>query len=401
MPQNIDFATLCSSSYDGIPNEVFSHQLPVYLTSTFEFDSFEQAVDVFARKEGTEKTYFYSRYGNPTTAAVAERIANLEGFGTMLDLRGILTGSGMAAIATLLMGRVVKADRILTQTDLYGGTTELMLKVLQPLGIEPIFTDLADLDAVKHLLETTQGIKLLYAETPANPTLRCYDLEALSRLAHEYGVEVAVDNTFATPYLQQPMMLGVDYVIHSTTKYLNGHGTATGGVIVGKAGEAMQRVWQAMKLLGTNGNPLEAWILMNGMRTLALRMDRHSENALALATFLTKHPAVTSVNYPFLASHPTHAVATAQMRKGGGMLSFNLAGGYDAARHFINTIQLCINAPSLGDADTLVLHPASSSHLNVPKAQREASGIGDGLVRISVGIEHIDDIIADVALGLE
>jgi methionine-gamma-lyase len=230
-----------------------------------------------------------------------------------------------------------------------------------------------------------------------NPSLSCVDIAALSQLAHQYGAWCAIDNTFASPYLQQPFAFGVDFIIHSTTKYINGHGNSIAGVVVARDRALMrEKIWRAMKLLGTNCSPFEAWLTNNGIKTLALRMDRHCANALALAHYLEQHPSVERVNYPGLASHPDHQLAKKQMPKGfGGMLSFEIKGGFDAGLKCMNKIQFCALAPTLGDVDTLILHPASSSHLRVPKAVREENGITDGLIRVSVGIEHIDDIISD------
>jgi methionine-gamma-lyase len=258
--------------------------------------------------------------------------------------------------------------------------------------------DLHDLGQVEAAVKQDDRIKLLYFETPANPTLACVDMVELAAIAKRHGRLSAVDNTFATPYLQQPLQYGVDFVVHSTTKFLNGHGNSIAGAVV-SAHKAQLRmggaVWQAMKLVGTNCSPWDAWLLHNGLKTLALRMQRHSENALALARFLEKNQKVERVNYCGLESHPDHEVAKKQMRAFGGMLSFELKGGLEAGLQVMNDLRLCTLAPTLGDVDTLVLHPASSSHLNVPKAVRLQNGITDGLIRVSVGIEHAGDIIAD------
>jgi methionine-gamma-lyase len=237
----------------------------------------------------------------------------------------------------------------------------------------------------------------LYFETPANPTLACVDMEALARLARQYGVYTAADNTFCTPYLQQPFRYGVDFIVHSTTKFLNGHGNSIAGVLVARDPEWLQtKGWQAMKLAGTNCNPWDAWLVHNGMKTLPLRMDRHSQNAQALAEFLEEHPKVARVNYNGLPSHPDHELASRQMRQFGGMLSFELMGGLEAGVAFMKKVQFCTLAPTLGDVDTLILHPASMSHLNIPKEVRLQNGITDGLIRVSVGIENIRDIQADL-----
>ncbi|HAD11055.1 MAG TPA: hypothetical protein DCF33_01325 [Saprospirales bacterium] len=375
------------------------HVLPLYATSSFDFENIDQGIEIF---KNIESGHVYSRYANPTVDTVAAKIADLEAFG--LDIRpyAVMTSSGMSAIATLMLGTLKSGDKVLSQANLYGGTTELLKSILSPLGIEPVFTDLKQLDRVAELLKTDPAIRMLYCETPANPTLACVDIAALSALAHQHGAICAIDNTFATPMLQQPFAMGVDYIIHSTTKYLNGHGNSIAGVVVGRDHDAMRKgVWKAMKLIGTNCSPFEAWLTNNGIKTLALRMERHCFNAQKLAEFLESHPAVARVNYPGLPSHPDHKLASQQMKGGfGGMLSFELKGGMDAGIRCMNRVQLCSLAPTLGDVDTLVLHPASSSHLAIPKEVRLENGITDGLIRISVGIENIEDIVADLTQAI-
>ncbi|MBK9016221.1 MAG: PLP-dependent transferase [Saprospiraceae bacterium] len=273
------------------------------------------------------------------------------------------------------------------------------VKIFQPLGIETILTDLHDLDHVEDLVKHDPSIRLLYFETPANPTLACVDMTALASIAKRHDRLSAVDNTFATPYLQQPLRFGVDYIVHSTTKFLNGHGNSIAGALVTPHTAQMKMggsIWQAMKLAGTNCSPWEAWLVHNGLKTLAVRMDRHCDNAMRIASFLRNDKNVERVNYCGLPSHPDHAIAKRQMRAFGGMLSFELAGGLEAGVKFMNRIKFCTLAPTLGDVDTLILHPASMSHLNIPKEVRLANGITDGLIRLSVGIEHVDDIIGDL-----
>ncbi len=370
------------------------HVLPIYATSSFVFEDIDQGIDIF---KNIESGHVYSRYANPTVDTVAQKIADLETHGTGLEATAVLTSSGMSAISTLLLGVLKSGDRILTQGNLYGGTTELLRGIFGQFGVEVILTDLRDPEKVESILRDNR-IRMLYCETPANPTLACVDIEALAGLAHRYGALCAIDNTFATPLLQQPFRHGVDFIIHSTTKYLNGHGNSMAGIVIGRDRQMMrQGVWRAMKLAGTNCSPFEAWLTWNGLKTMALRMERHSANALALAGFLEQHPAVARVNYPGLPSHPDHELAKRQMRGGfGGMLSFELKGGLDAGIRCMNRIRFCTLAPTLGDVDTLILHPASSSHIAVPKEVREENGITDGLVRVSVGIENPADIIGDL-----
>jgi methionine-gamma-lyase len=370
------------------------HILPIYATSSFDFEDIDQGIEIF---KNIESGHAYSRYANPTVDTVAAKIAALEAYGLDIEASAVMTSSGMSAIATLFLGTLRSGDKVLSQGNLYGGTTELLKSIFGQFGIETVFADLKNLELVQTALEEDPAIKMLYCETPANPTLACVDIAALSNLAHMYGALCAIDNTFATPVLQQPFALGVDYVIHSTTKYLNGHGNSIAGVVIGRDHEAMRKgVWKALKLVGTNCSPFEAWLTNNGMKTLSLRMERHCANALAVAQYLEKHPAVERVNYPGLASHPDHALAGRQMRGYGGMLSFELRGGLDAGVACMNRIRFCSLAPTLGDVDTLILHPASSSHLAVSKEIRIQNGITDGLIRVSVGIENATDIVADL-----
>ena len=374
------------------------HVLPIYATSSFVFENIDQGVEIF---KNIESGHVYSRYANPTVDTVARKIAGLETFGLNMQAEAVLTSSGMSAISTLLMGLLKAGDKVLSQGNLYGGTTELLTAVLQPFGVETVFTDLRDPDGVEAILRDQPAIRLLYCETPANPTLACVDIGALAELAHRHEAWCAIDNTFPTPLLQQPFAHGVDFIVHSTTKYLNGHGNSIAGVIVGRDRALMRnKVWRAMKLAGTNCSPFEAWLTHNGMKTLALRMQRHCANAQTLAEWLERHPAVERVNYPGLPSHPDHELAKRQMRGFGGMLSFELRGGLEAGLHCMNRIRFCTLAPTLGDVDTLILHPASSSHLNVPKEIREKNGITDGMIRVSVGIENVEDIVADLEQAL-
>lgn len=374
------------------------HQLPIYATSSFEFESIDQGIDIFS---GKATGHVYGRYGNPTIEVVAEKIARLEAFGLDVDAKAILFSSGMSAISTLMMAMLEKGDKILSQGNLYGGTTELFAKILQPLGIELVMMNLQETEKVEETLKGDPTIKMLYFETPANPSLACVDLEKLAEIAKKYDRFTAIDNTFCTPYLQQPFKYGIDFIVHSTTKYLNGHGNSIAGAVVGQDTDLMKnKVWTAMKLLGTNCNPWDAWLINNGIKTLELRMDRHCANAQAVAAFLQNHPRVIKVNYPGLPDHPDHQIAKKQMSQFGGMLSFEIEGGVDTGIQFMNKIKLCVLAPTLGDVDTLILHPASMSHLNIPREIRLRNGITDGLIRVSIGIENVEDIIADLEQAL-
>lgn len=368
------------------------HQLPIFATSSFAFDTLEDSIQVFS---GQKSGHTYSRYGNPTIDTVAAKIAAMEAFGTGLDAYGFLTSSGMSAISVLISAMLKNGDTILTQGDLYGGTTELFVKVLANNGIKTIFIDMNDLDQAEHLCATNRSIRMVYIETPANPTMKCIDIHKTTKMAAKYGVFTCVDNTFCTPLIQQPLSFGVDFVIHSTTKYLNGHGNSIAGAIVAHDTRYKNQIWTHLKLMGATCNAWDAWLINNGLKTLALRIKKHADNAMTLAKWLQVHPKVKNVNYPGLKDHTSHQIANKQMKSFGGMLSFEMDGNMAQITTIINKLKFCTIAPTLGDVDTLVLHPASSSHLNVDKSLREANGITDGLVRLSIGIENVDDIIAD------
>jgi methionine-gamma-lyase len=374
------------------------HILPIYATSSFEFESINEGIDIFTnKKEG----FVYSRYANPTVTSVADKIGQLESYGMDGDAYCMMTSSGMSAISTLIAGCLNQGDKILTQGNLYGGTTELLKKVFGRFGIDAIFTDFQKYDELETILKGDDTIKMMFLESPANPTLACVDLEILAALGKKYGAYTAIDNTFCTPYLQQPLKYGIDFVVHSTTKYLNGHGNSIAGAIVSMDHEVMkEKVWTAMKLIGTNCNPFDAWLTNNGLKTLVVRMEKHSTNAMALAEFLDGHDKVEHVNYTGLPGHSDHELAKKQMRLHGGMMSFEVKGGVEAGKTLMNNISMCTLAPTLGDVDTLILHPASMSHLNIPKEIRMANGITDGLIRVSVGIEDIVDLKADLKNAL-
>lgn len=381
-----------------------AHLTPIYATSTYTFDSAEQGINVF---QGKEEGYIYGRFGNPTINEAEDKIAMMEAYqlqdsqGNPLQLKAILHASGMAAITTMLLSNVKAGEKIITHYSLYGGTQELIDKVLPDLGIEAVIVDFHSPDAVENAIKADESITLMYIETPANPTLQCIDIATLSTLGKTYGLTVCADNTFATPYLQQPFKYDVDFVMHSTTKFLNGHGTAVGGILIGRDIEKMNTVvTKKHRLLGANSNAFEAYLLTNGLRSFCLRMERHCSNAHRVAGFLSEHPMVKHVNYLGLASHPDYQIAQAQMKHPGALMSFELKGGYEAALTFINNLKLCTNAVSLGTCDTLISHPASTTHVGVKPEDRIKFGITDGLIRMSVGIESVEDILADIEQSL-
>ncbi len=375
------------------PRTTKPHQLPIYATSSFEFESIEEGIDIF---KDPEKAHIYARFSNPTVDAVGQKIAALESYGTeVTDAWGIMTSSGMSAISTLVFGLLQQGDKILTQGNLYGGTTELLKNVMTRYGIDVVLVDLRDEQAVRDAISADSTIKMVYFETPSNPALDCIDIELIATIAKETGIVSAIDNTFCTPAIQRPFLYGIDYIIHSTTKYLNGHGNGISGAIIGKTLENKKKVWSAMKLIGTNCNAWDAWLTNVGMKTLNLRMERHSANGLALSQYLSTHAKVDRVNYLGLESHPDHQTAQKQMNMYGGMMCFEVKGGIEGGLRFMNAVTIGALAPTMGDVDTLILHPASMSHLNVDKEIRLANGITDGMIRVSVGIEDIEDLIED------
>ena len=383
----------------------YAHLTPIYATSTFVYDDAEQGMRRFS---GKEPGYIYSRWGNPTYREAEEKIAAMETFGVTdqhgapLALKAYLQSSGMAAISTLMMSTLKAGDKVLSHYSLYGGTQEQFNTLLPTFGVDAVIADLRDLNLAEDMLKQHPAIKMIYLETPANPTIQCVDIEALTKLGKQYGKIIACDNTFATPYLQQPFKYGVDFVVHSTTKFLNGHGTAIGGVFIGRDLDAMKgRTYKIFKALGGSSSPFDAFLLVNGMKTLEVRMERHCSNAEKVAALLNTHKAVASVNYNGLPSHPDYAVAKKQMRHPGAMMSFELKGGLQSGINFMNKLQLCTRTVSLGTCDALLSHPASMTHYSVPKEQRERYGITDGLIRMSVGMENIADILSDLEQALK
>ncbi len=385
----MSLATRCVHAGEG-HNPFGAHATPIYQTSTYVFESAEQAAAAFSGGPG----YRYIRFPphTPTHAAFIEKICSLEG-----GAAGLAFSSGMAAETTLVLSLLQKGDHLLTTDIIYGGTYGLFSSLLPKLGIEVSFVDTTDPENVRAGLQ--KNTRLVFLESPANPTMSVSDIGEIAKIAHEAGARLAVDNTFATPYFQRPLWLGADAVVESCTKYIGGHGDLLGGVAVGSE-ELISDMRRTALLAGGTMGTHEAWLCLRGCKTLHLRMERHAENALHLAKFLEAHPAVEKVNYPGLSSHPQHALAGRQMSGWGGMLSFVVRGGVKAGRILMNSLNLCSLAVSLGSVDTLVEHPACMTHAIMPKEMRERMGISDGLVRVSVGIEDKDDILADFAQGL-
>ena len=338
---------------------------------------------------GEGRGYIYSRMGNPTVAALEKSVAALEG-----GYAGLACSSGMAAIHTTLAVLLQAGDHLVCSDAVYGPTCTLVETVLSRFGIECTMVDTSDLAAVERAMRP--NTKVVYIETPGNPTLVICDLEAVCRMAHRRGAQVVVDNTFMTPILQQPFRWGVDVVVHSLTKFLNGHADVVGGMIVVKEEGQYPTFRKTLNQLGGVLPPFESFLVHRGIKTLALRMQRHCENAAKTAEFLEQHPAVEWVRYPGLTSHPQHQIACKQMTGPGGMISFGLKGGLEAGRTMMNTVELCSLAVSLGGVESLIQHPASMTHATMGAEARRRANISDGLVRVSVGIENVNDIIADL-----
>ncbi|HKO03329.1 MAG TPA: aminotransferase class I/II-fold pyridoxal phosphate-dependent enzyme [Candidatus Acidoferrales bacterium] len=369
----------------GVGTEV---GLPISRTSNFTFRNTEE-MRLWAA--GKSKAYIYTRYGNPTLAVVEEKLAALEG-----GEAAIVTASGMAAISSALIAHLSSGDEVIASTQLYGGTYRLMRDVLPRMGIRVRHVE-CDLGGIERMV--TPLTRVLYVESPTNPTLRLVDLEKAAGFARRHGLVAMVDNTFATPLLQKPLGLGFDVVVHSATKYLAGHSDVIAGAAVGSR-ERIKEVRQAVIYLGGSMDPEAAFLLDRGIKSLSVRMARHSENAMAVARFLEKHPKVARVHYPGLKSHPDHALARRQMRAFGGMMAFDLNGGLAAARRFCDRVRLFLLAASLGGVESLVILPAYTSHYNMSAAELKAAGVTPGTVRVSVGLEDAGDLIADLCQAL-
>lgn len=367
-----------------------SHATPIFQTSTFIFENAEQGARRFAFEEGG---YIYSRLGNPNTNELEEKMAALEG-GEM----AIAAGSGMAAISTALLTLLKQGDHIVTSDTLYGCTFGFITEMLPQYGIEVTLVDASDLKQVEEAMK--DNTKVVYLETPANPTLKVIDIAGVAEIAHKFDAKVIVDNTFMTPFLQRPLELGADVVVHSATKYLGGHGDIIAGIIVGSKELLFDMKFPHLKDLGGILGPFDAWLLVRGIKTLGMRMEKHCKNAQKVAEYLENHPLVDKVYYPGLASHPQYEIAKKQMDGFGGMIAFELKGGVEEGRTLMDSVEMIGLAVSLGCVDSLIQHPASMTHSPVPKEERLAAGITDGLVRLSVGIEDVEDIIADLEQAL-
>ncbi|WP_226700428.1 methionine gamma-lyase [Qipengyuania gaetbuli] len=364
---------------------------PMHLASTFAFESAEHGGAIFA---GEQPGYFYSRISNPTVDLLEQRLAVLEGAEA-----GVAAASGMGAITAVMWSILEAGDEIVTDETLYGCTFAFFRHGLAKFGVKVTHVDLTDPAALEAAMN--DRVKVVYFETPANPNMRLVDIAAISAVAKRHGAQVVVDNTYATPALTRPIELGADIVVHSATKYLGGHGDLVGGLVAGSA-EMMQKVrLEGLKdMTGAVMSPFTATLIMRGLKTLALRMERHSRTALEVAQWLEAQPQVAAVHYPGLQSFDQHELATRQMALPGGMIAFDLVGGYDQGIRFMNRLEMIIRAVSLGDAETLIQHPASMTHSTYTPEERAAHGIGEGLLRLSIGLEEAGDIFADLEQAL-
>ena len=366
------------------------HSTPLYLTSGFVFDDSEEMRASFAEEKQRD---LYSRYSNPNTSEFIDKICKMEG-----AEEGYAFASGMAAIYSTFAALLSAGDHIISARSVFGATHSLFTKYFPKWQIETSYFKVNELETITDLIQP--NTKIIYAETPTNPGVDVLDIEVLSRIAKKHGLLLIIDNCFATPYLQQPIKFGADLVIHSATKLIDGQGRVLGGVTVGSK-DLMREIYLFSRLTGPSLSPFNAWVLSKSLETLAVRAERQCENALRLATFLEGHPKVNWVKYPFLKSHPQYEIARKQMKLGGVVVTFEVQGGVAAGQQFFDNIQLCSLSANLGDSRTIVTHPASTTHAKLEEEDKRAVGITDGLVRCSLGLEHVEDIIADIQQALQ
>ncbi|MGB7554372.1 MAG: PLP-dependent aspartate aminotransferase family protein [Candidatus Korobacteraceae bacterium] len=368
-----------------------SVNVPIYQTSTFAFRSAAQGAALFS---GEQDGFIYTRIGNPTVRALEDNVAELEnGYG------GIATSSGMGAICTVYLALLNAGDHVMSTASVYGPTRGLLEKDFSRFGVESTYVDTCDLAHVEKALRP--NTKLVYVETPSNPTMQVTDIERVSTIAHKNGCLLVVDNTFASPYLQQPLDLGADVVLHSVTKFINGHADVVGGILVAKEMEVYKRLHRMMVNSGCNMDPHQAFLVYRGLKTLGIRVERAQKSALEIARWLEVQPEVKAVRYIGLESHPQHEIAKRQMSGFGSMISFDLEGGMEAGRLLMDNVRLATLAVSLGGVESLIEHPASMTHASLSPADRRLAGFSDGLVRYSVGIEDVEDLIADLRQALD
>lgn len=370
--------------------ENLEHSVPLYLTSSFVFEDAEDMRASFAEEK---ERNIYSRYSNPNSTEFIDKVCQMEGAES-----GFAFASGMAAVFSTLAALLDSGDHVLSARSIFGSTHSLFTNFFPKWNIDHTYFKIDALEEIESLI--TPKTKIIYAETPTNPGVDVLDLEELGKIAKKNNLILVIDNCFASPYLQQPIKFGADLVIHSGTKLMDGQGRVLAGITVGSA-ELMDRVYRFSRITGPALSPFNAWVLSKSLETLAIRVDRHCENALKLAEYLEAHENINWVKYPFLKSHPKYEIAIKQMKAGGCVVAFEVKGGLDAGREFFDSIKLLSLSANLGDSRTIVTHPASTTHSKLSIEERAAVGISDGMVRISVGLEHIDDIIADIAQALE
>ncbi|HQA87339.1 MAG TPA: aminotransferase class I/II-fold pyridoxal phosphate-dependent enzyme [Bacteroidales bacterium] len=368
-----------------------SATVPIYQTSTFKFKSAQHGADCFL---GKSDGYIYTRIGNPTIKALERNIAELEG-----GFDGIATSSGMGAVSSVYMALLGAGAHIVSADAVYGPARGILETDFSRFNVEATFVNTSRIENIKAAIRP--NTKVLYIETPANPTMEMTDIAACAKLAKEHNLILVVDNTFCSPYLQKPLALGADVVLHSVTKFINGHADIVGGVIVTKNEELYKKIRHSMVYLGCNMDPTQAFMVLRGVKTLSIRIERAQENAMKVAEFLSKHPKVAWIKYPGLPSYPQYELAKKQMNGFGSMMSFGLKGGYEAGRKMMDHVHLALLAVSLGGVETLIQHPASMTHAGISKENKLAAGITDDLIRFSVGIEDINDIIEDLKHALE
>ncbi len=371
-------------------DEFGSATVPIYQTSTFKFKNAQHGADCFS---GKSNGFIYTRIGNPTIHALEQNIAELEnGFG------GIATSSGMGAVSSVYMALLGAGSHIISSDAVYGPARGILEQDFSRYNVEASFVNTSETENI--IAAIKPNTKVLYIETPANPTMDITDIAACAKIAKEHNLLLVVDNTFCSPYLQKPLLLGADVVLHSVTKFINGHADIVGGVIVAKDPEIYKKIRHSMVFLGCNMDPTQAFMVLRGVKTLAIRIERAQENALKVAKFLEAHPKVAWIKYPGLESHPQFNLAKQQMNGFGSMMSFGLKGGYEAGKKLMDNVHLAMLAVSLGGVETLIQHPASMTHAVVSREDKLAAGITDDLVRFSVGIEDVEDIIEDLNQGL-
>ncbi len=374
-----------------IKDQFGSAVVPIYQTSTFAFEDAEQGAKCFS---GEAQGYIYTRIGNPTIKALEQAVAALEN-----GYDGIAASSGMGAISTIYMALLSNGGHIVSHNAIYGPARGIIETIFPKFGVESTYIDASKLENIEKAIKP--NTKMVYIETPANPTMDITDIKAAAEIAHKHGLPLVVDNTFCSPYLQKPLDLGADIVVHSMTKFINGHADIVGGMIVTKDKTYYDIVRPVMVNLGFNIDPHQAFLVHRGLKTLSVRIDRAQQNAIRIAEFLEKHPKVAWVKFPGLKSHPQYELGTKQMDGPGCMISFELKGGVEAGRILMNNVHLALLAVSLGGVETLIQHPASMTHSKISKENRELAGITDGLVRFSVGIEDVEDILEDLSTALE